>query len=298
VGGLRVGRSTFRWLELPGVDPPDEARSKASAFGRLLLAIIAVELCDRAVRLLGEPAAVLHLGLAFVAVGAALLCWRPARAQRAFALCLAAVAVDFAWQFPGSANHHYLQLVCLALLLLLRDDVDPEVRFLTVALRWLLVVGLLYAGLQKLVWGYYFEGEMLAFTIPQNPRFAAVLGLAMPVDEFARLKGLVLQEGAGPFRVDSPLFAVVSNLAYAAELALPLLLLSRRLRIVGVLGTLGYFAAIESAAREVFFGGIMCGLALLYAPASWLRAGLPALLVGLAIVLATSLGLLPFWFFS
>ena len=65
-----------------------------------------------------------------------------------------------------------------------------------------------------------------------------------------------------------------------------------------VVATLGYFVAIEFAAREVFFGGMMLGLALLYAPASWLRACLPALLVGLAIVLATSLGLLPFWFFS
>ncbi len=248
---------------------------------------------------LSEAAALfVAAALAGVATFAAIFVWRPGRARWSTGLCALVVVIDFAWQFPGSANHQYVQLVCLALLLLLRDEVDDEVRLLPVLLRWLVVAGLFYAGMQKLAWGYYFEGELLAFTIPENPRFAMVLGLAMPDAELDRLTRIVIQEGAGPFRVDSLVFQVVSNLAYLAELCLPGLLLWPRTRQLAVIATLAYFGAIESAAREVFFGGLMVALVLLYAPASWLRGALPVLFAGLAILLATSFGLLPFWFFS
>lgn len=218
--------------------------------------------------------------------------------MRAVGLAAAVVAADFAWQFPANANHQYLQLVCLALLLLLRDEVDAEVGMLAAALRTLLIAGLVYAGLQKAAWGYYFQGELLAYAVAQFPRFADVLQIALPADELARLSRLVVQEGTGPFRVDSALFLVVSNAAWLAELALPLLLVSRRLRRLGVVATLVYFLAIEAAAREVFFGGMMAGVALLFGPPSWLPRALPVFGVALVILLATSLGLLPRWFFS
>lgn len=288
--------ATGRLLFLPGVDELEAARSKIGAFRVFLLALIAVELWDRVMRSPGDP--LLHAMLAGGATVAAILVWRPSQVRVSTGLCAAVVAIDFAWLFPASANHHYLQLVCLALLLLLRDEVDEEVRLHPVVLRWLVGVGILYAGIQKLAWGYYFEGEMLAFTIPENPRFEMILGLAMPDAEVARLGGLVIQEGAGPFRVDSLLFQLVSNAAYLGELLLPFLLLWPRTRRLGVVAALAYFAVIESAAREVFFGGMMAALVLLYGPASWLRRALPVFFVALAVLLATSFGLLPFWFFS
>jgi hypothetical protein len=290
--------ATSRFLLLPGIDESTAARAKMAAFRGCLLALICVELWDRAMRFRGDPTQLHHVALAGVATFAAIFVWRPGRARRSTGLCALVVFIDFAWQFPGSANHQYLQLVCLVLLLLLRDEVDEEVRLLPVLLRWLVVVGLFYAGMQKLAWGYYFDGELLAFTIPENPRFAAVLGLAMPGAELERLSRIVIQEGAGPFRVDSLLFQLVSNVAYVAEIALPGLLLWPRTRRLAVIATVAYFGAIESAAREVFFGGLMVALVLLYGPASWLRRSLPVFFVGLAILLVTSFGLLPFWFFS
>jgi len=286
------------WLAPVELDAPDEARSKVRGFRLFLLALIAVEAWERAARLAGAEGTGLALLLAAVATLAAGAAWRPAWTTGATALTAAVVAVDFVSQFPANPNHQYLQAVLLALLLLLRASRDDEVTRLAAGLRWLLLVALFYAGLQKLLYGYYFDGEFLAWTVTQNQRFAAVVGRLMPAAELERLSHLVMQEGAGPFRVDSAFFALASNLAYGAELVLPVLLLLPATRKLAVFGTLAYFAAIESAAREVFFGGMMAALVLCFGPPAWLRRALPVGFAGLAVLLATSFGLLPRWFFS
>jgi hypothetical protein len=273
-----------------------------AAFRCFLLALVAVELWERTARLNVEAsqatAVLLTAVLAVLASAAALASFKASLARAATVATIVIVAIDFAGQFPGSANHAYLQLVALSLLVVLRDAVDHEIRMLGLALRWLVVAGLFWAGMQKLLYGYYFEGELLAFTISQSPRFAAVLELGMPAGEFERLSRIVIQEGAGPFRVDSLVFVVLSNVAFAAELILPVLLLFAPTRRLGVLATLAYFVAIESAAREVFFGGLMAALVLSCGPSSWIKRAQPIGYAGLLVLLATSVGLLPRWFFS
>lgn len=281
------------------IDGPAEARSKARIFRLFLLALIAVEAWERAARLAGtDDGTQLAVALALVATAAAAAAWRPAWAPAATAVSAGVVAVDFASQFPGNANHQYLEGLLLLLLLLLREPEDDEVGLLTAGLRWLAVVALFYAGLQKLLYGLYFHGEFLGWAAASNPRFAAILGPLMPAAELERLSAISLREGAGPFRVDSLLFAAASNVAYGAELVLPGLLLVPATRKLAVFGTLAYFVVIESAAREVFFGGMMAALVLCFGPAAWLRRALPIGLAGLGVLLATSFGLLPRWFFS
>ncbi len=288
----RVGAD---WLSRVGDDLPDAARSKVRVFRCFLLALIAVEAWERALRVSGDPPTV---GIAILASVAACAVVSPRFAVPATALTALVVAADFVLQFPGNPNHQYFQGVLLAFLLLLREDVDDEVSQLTRTLRWLLVVGLFWAGMQKVLHGYYFDGEFLAYAITQNDRFAVLLQHAMPAAEFERLRGMAIQQGAGPFRVDSLFFAVVSNLAYAAEIVLPVLLLLPRTRKLAVFATLAYFVAIEAAAREVFFGGIMAALALCFGPPIWLLVFRPFAYLALALLLATSFGLLPAWFFS
>ena len=70
---------------------------------------------------------------------------------------------------------------------------------------------------------------------------------------------------------------------------------TRRLAIVGLLA---YFVCIEVAAREVFFGGTMAALALLFAHRDALRRALPLFVAGLAYLVATTAGFVPRWFFS
>ncbi len=286
------------WLARVGIDDPAAARTKTAVLRSFLLALIAVEAWERSVRLGGVAGTGLAVALAGVATIAAAMVWRPGLGLVATGLTAAVVAIDFASQFPANPNHQYFQLVLLALLILLREDRDEEVVWLTAALRWLLVGGLFHAGLQKLLYGHYFDGEFLAYTITQNDRFAMVLEPLMPAAEFERLRSLGIREGAGPFRVDSLAFAVFSNLAYLAELVLPAMLLLPGMRRLAVACTLAYFVAIEAAARELFFGGIMAALALSFGPPAWLSRARPWGFAGLGVLLATSFGLLPRWFFS
>jgi hypothetical protein len=281
-----------------GVDSPDVARVRIALFRSFLLALVAVEAWERASRLDGRPGTRLALVLALAATAAAAAVWRAGWALPVVAVTAAVVGVDFVSQFPANPNHQYLQAVLLALLLLLRDGVDAEAVRLTICLRWLVVIALLHAGLQKLAWGHYFDGELLGYAVTQNERFRSVLQLWMPGSELERLSHLVLQEGAGPFRVDSPLFVLVSNVAWLGELLLPVLLLLPATRKLGVIGTLAYFVAIESAARELFFGGMMAALVLCFAPLAWMQRARPLGFAGLAVLLATTFGLLPRWFFS
>ena len=55
---------------------------------------------------------------------------------------------------------------------------------------------------------------------------------------------------------------------------------------------------IETAAREVFFGGIMVGLALLFWPGEAIRRALPIFYVAFAYLLAVIFGWLPGWVFT
>jgi len=280
-----------------GADAPDLAARKANVFAEVLASIVAVERWDAVVRGVGGPGDALRVLTAVaVTVGAALVFAR--RRSAGLVVVAAAVAVSVVQTFPATANHFYFELFLLGLLVVLRTNVEPEARLLTASLRFALVVGLFYAGLQKVLFGYYFGGEFLAFAAWQSERFATVLAPLMPAAELARLRALALADGAGPFRVASTTFVLASNVAWLAEFVLPAMLLVPRLRKLAVVLVLAYFAAIESAAREVFFGGIMAALALLFWPGDALGRARPVFLLVLVYLAAMAFGLLPRWQFT
>ena len=54
------------------------------------------------------------------------------------------------------------------------DPEDPrEAATALAGLRWLVCIGLFWAGLQKVLWGYYFDGTFLSFVIAQRESFAS-----------------------------------------------------------------------------------------------------------------------------
>jgi hypothetical protein len=77
--------------------------------------------------------------------------------------------------------------------------------------------------------------------------------------------------------VDTPALIAVSNATWVGELVLPALLLWPRTRAVAVVATIALFVAIELAAREVFFGGMMVGMVLLFTRADSTARALPAI---------------------
>jgi hypothetical protein len=151
---------------------------------------------------------------------------------------------------------------------------------------------------QKLLWGYWFGGEFLAVRIATDPHFALVFGPLLSPEEHARLTALLPGRGAGPYRVSEPLFLAISNGTWIAEIALAPLLLVARTRRLAALGVILFMIAVESAAREIFFGLLMVSLALLYAQGDANTRALPWLAAILAGLLATSAGLLPPWSFG
>lgn len=246
----------------------------------------------------GRPTT-LHVTLAACVSAGAAACWLgigrgPAPVARAgLVACAAALWVRLLTGLPEAANHHLWEASIGSLLALLRLDAGEERELLLQGLRWLVVPVLVYAGVQKAVHGLWFQGEVLAYLVATKASFAEVLGPLLGPSELARLRALTMTEGAGPFRVTSPWLAVVSNVAWSAEIACGVGLLVPRVRTVAWMGAVALVCAIELGAREIFFGSSMVGVLLLYARRNLNGPALPAFVVLYLVCLAMVVGVLP-----
>lgn len=287
-----------RLLDLVGRDPEPVAGSKAGAFRRFLLLLVAVESWEALHHWAGTAGFPAHVAIALALSACAALAWSARLVRWATAAAAVALVAEIVLAFPRNANHHWLALVLLALLTLFAAGRPGEDVLLLQGLRWIAVIGLVWAGLQKVLYGYYFGGEFLAYAVARSARFAEFFALLVPADELARVRALEYGPGAGPYRIDSPLFVLVSNLAYLPELLLPPLLLARRTRALGLAALVTYLFAIEVGAREVFFGLLMVQLLLLFTERDWNRRLLPWFVAFALYLLAMSAGVLPRWEFT
>jgi hypothetical protein len=268
-----------RWLARTGTDQPDVAASKLRSMRRLVLITIACEGWFA----LGYVPYSSHAGaygiVATILVACAIAGWRDrfARASSALAFVLLLGVVLSA--FPDNANHQFLALFLLLLVLLAQSPVpDPDGRDAIAAvqsMRWIAAIGVFWAGAMKLFYGYWFGGEFLAYRVATDPGFTRVLGILVPERELARLLGLGLEVGAGPFRAEAPLLIAVANLTWIAEMILPFGLLWSRTRAASMVAAILLFVTIQLGAHEVFFGGMMVGLLLLFAPRDRVSTALP-----------------------
>ncbi len=240
----------------------------------------------------------LHLGLAVVATIVAPFGYSRRFGRPACALTAALVLGDLLLAFPRHANHQYLIFLCTAILAGASDRIDEERRLALGGLRWLLVIAVFWAGVQKVLYGYHFGGEIIAMLIAEEPRFAVLFSALISDAEIARLTAIVPDAGAGPYRVRSLLFLLAVNASLLGELVLPPALLARRTRAPALALLLLLFVAIEAGAREVFFGVIVVQLTLLFAERDWLPRLLPLTLGLYALLLIASFGWLGDGFFT
>ena len=267
-----------RWLGWTGVDDPETASSKLRSVRRLTLITIACEgwLALRYVPYSTHPAA---YGLvAALLVGCAIVGWRDRFARQASTLAFVLLLGVVVSVFPENANHQFLALLLLTLLLLVEPNGDEAHRDSIAALqsmRWIATIGVFWAGAMKIYYGYWLGGEFLSLRVATDPGFTWALGFLVPDAELARLLSLRREVGAGPFRADAPLLILVSNLTWICELVLPLGLLWSRTRAISMIVTILVFVAIQLGAREVFFGGLMVGLLSLFARRDRLATLLP-----------------------
>lgn len=200
------------------------------------------------------------------------------------------------WQhfhiFPATPNHHFLTLGLAVLFALLDPDDAGEGELLGQSLRWVMVVVLFYAGLQKLLHGYWFRGEFLAWMISHGlPEWDAAFAWMLPADEVERLNGLATSGvGSGPYRITHLPFVVFTNAVCWLEMALAGMLLFARTRTAAALVSVAVVFAIQAAPKEVMFALISCQLLVLFVPGNWNRRALPILTVAYVYYLAVVLG--------
>ena len=216
--------------------------------------------------------------------------------------------VEITITVPFTANHVFLEFLCLALLSVLDERDEREAELLLPAFRWLVGIFFFYTGLQKVLYGYYFDGQFLAYLAGTEDRFAAVFRLIIPADELARLQSyneLLLRPGvfrprigAGPYHVDSVLFVVVSNSVYLFEMLAGILLLVRRTRVLAAVASIAFVVMIQLGARELTFGVLMVNLLLLFVPGGWVKRLLPAFLLFYLYLVAHKLGWVPMFSYS
>ena len=172
--------------------------SRLTSFSRALLVGYAAERCVAAIETGGlvEP---WQIAVSVVAVVCAIAAFLRPNGTTFLVLGLAMLAHLYA-RFPQSGNHVYLQCLVVFTLALTRFDEARERQSLVAALRWVTIFVFFYAGVQKLVHGYYVRGEVFAFLIANEARFETLLSPLLSAAERARFAAFTMAEGEGPTR--------------------------------------------------------------------------------------------------
>ncbi len=215
------------------------------------------------------------------------------RFRRQGFVALALTIAFTAWNsFPLTPNHGYLEIFLCGLCALLDPTEQEEQRLLIRGIRWVTCVIMFFAGIQKLVHGYYTSGLMPAFLL-MEPRFRAIFGLFLPRDELQRILSYSGMDGSGPYLVAPPLFLLVSNLVWILEITMAVALLVPRLRTLTVFAGIAFVLAIEVAAREVFFGMLFVSLSLMFLTTDANRRFVPIVAVACVVIILVRIGILP-----
>ena len=173
--------------------------------------------------------------------------------------------------FPLTANHVFLQLFLLIMIVSCDFGEEEEQGLFLRSARWLFIIVFIYSGVQKLVHGYYFQGEFFAYHLGRES-FALGLAPFMSPEELQRFTvEFTGRVGDGPYRFESLAMVALSNLAYVAEIAIPPLWLMRRTRYFGVLAAAGFLAITGLMAREFHFGLLFANGLLLFLPSDFNR---------------------------
>ena len=184
----------------------------------------------------------------------------------------AILGVQILGKMPNSANHVFLEFLCLALIGLVDASRGHERELAIKAGRWIVIIVLFYSGLQKLVHGYYFDGPFLAFATATDDRFAFLFRHFLPAAEFDRLLAMGDESlGMGPYRVDSAIFVAISNITYVSEIVIPILMVIRKTRAFATILAVLFVVVVEAGAREFLFGTLIINLLLLYLRGRWIQ---------------------------
>ena len=274
-------------------DPANaDSESKLRVFRHFLLLSVAVRIIP------AEPDPVtLTIGLGLAGCFVVGLSRR--HAGRATIVAALLMIVRLTQTFPQTANHEFLELICMLLLAGISLETTSERDLLGESLRWVAVIVFFYTGVQKVLYASYFDAQFLGAQVASDERFAFFFRQFLPAAEFERLRSLEgLEVGSGPYRIDSTLAVFLSNATWVLEMVLPVLLLVKRTRSAAAIGSIVFLGAIQFGAREFYFGLLFINLLLLFPIRDWNRRLFPVFVIAYGYMLAVKLGLAPEWFFN
>lgn len=275
-----------RLVSLTADDYVAHLPSQLSAFASILLIHLASR--DMVLYLEGQPSwrlwHALWFGLCFAAS------FFPAYRRFAYYGAAAMMTFKFVWEFPFNSNHSMIELVCILFIAMAYRPDRANLAVLSRSLRWLPIIVFFFSGMQKMLAGTYFDGSFLAFSVVSDTDFRTSFQWLLPEAEFARLQAI---EPPGPYLFELMYPVVLSNLAYIGEIVVAGLLLMKRTRLIGLIGSMVMIVGIEFVARELFFGVLFANLVLLHAPRDWSKPALPWCCAVYAVLLAVTAGLLP-----
>ncbi len=223
----------------------------------------------------------------------ALIAILPRYRRAALVVALGWLIVRHVRTFPEISNHSYLEFTVLALACWMDTSKDEGRALLLQSYRWLTVLTFFHAGFQKLWYGNYIDGRMLAYMAGFDPSSRTAFELLLTRQEMDRLLSFRAVETPGPFLVESTFFLVSSNLAWFSELLVAALLLMPRTRRLGILIGMLMMIGIVFVAREFVFGMLMAALLCLFTPGDLNRKLLPVYLAIMLVMLGTRLEWLP-----
>lgn len=196
--------------------------------------------------------------------------------------------------FPEIANHRYLETLCIAALRSFDLSKSEERATLLEFLRWSLVIVLFHTGLQKLMYGTYFDGQFLGYATATSDRFALFFQFFMPSEELERLQSQVpLEPGSGPFAVPHLTFLVISNAVWIFELAVPLLMLWSRTRTWATIAAIAFTLSIQMGAHEFMFGLLFTNMGMLFFTRAYNRWLVVPLAVAYLYLILATIGVAP-----
>ena len=285
-------------LELPGRFDPTVERARWQTFC-MLLPVQAAMHCWLPGRQEGYVESTIHAATmvcgTLLLISVALV---HRRRTRTLGLRVAAIATAarHAASWPAVANHAYLESLLLAVFAVFpHGEAEP-----TMALcRWIAVFGYFWAGLQKLWYGSYWNGQMMGYLLATEPRFGSTLGLLLNSKERARFNRIGRRPvlGSGPFTSSSTLLLLASRASACGEMLLGLGLLIPRVRGAFALISILLLIAIEIGAREFVFGVLFASLLLLFFRRNFTTPTYP-LVLGAYLLLLVVRMIWPAWVFN
>ena len=284
-------------FELLAESPGAELSSKLRMFGFLVLLHMAVQFWEYVFvpftnsELRFPPVSLLMVTLMLsFCTGLTLTC----HLRKAFCLALVPAFYLLYWRFPWLPNHPSLAMICLCFLVLLDSRDKEESILLLQSLRWIAIVVLFYSGWQKLVSGFWFQGEFLSYYVAHAaPRWQNLFELVLSREEIARLASLELRPESASYRSSNVPLVLISNVTYVFELVMPVFLVIRRTRGVAVVSCLVFMLLLQAAAAEIMFFLLFSKMLLLFSSRNWLLRLAPVYVVIYVYLLGAVCGLLP-----